>query len=56
MTRPQDATRWTAQQETAIVHRGSDVFVAASAGTGKTAVLTGRCAQFLSDRTLCPPC
>ncbi len=54
MTRPQDATRWTAQQETAIVHRGSDVFVAASAGTGKTAVLTGRCARLLSDRALCP--
>jgi len=54
MTRHADSVQWTRQQETAIGHRGTDVFVAASAGTGKTAVLTGRCAQILCDRTACP--
>jgi ATP-dependent helicase/nuclease subunit A len=40
---------WTDQQITAIRRRGSDVLVTASAGTGKTAVLSGRCADIASD-------
>jgi ATP-dependent helicase/nuclease subunit A len=41
--------KWTDQQERAIRSRGSDVLVTASAGTGKTAVLSGRCADIASD-------
>ena len=40
---------WTAQQSRAISRRGSDVLVTASAGTGKTAVLSGRCADIAAD-------
>nr|MBP8303662.1 UvrD-helicase domain-containing protein [Phycisphaerae bacterium] len=54
MTRRGDRIRWTPQQETAITCGDADVFVGASAGTGKTAVLTGRCARILCDRALCP--
>ncbi len=46
--------RWTEQQRRAIVARGSDVLVTASAGTGKTAVLSGRCANIVSDKSVCP--
>ena len=46
--------KWTEQQLRAIVARGSDVFVTASAGTGKTAVLSGRCVDIVSDKTICP--
>ncbi|MBA7614436.1 ATP-dependent helicase/nuclease subunit A [subsurface metagenome] len=46
--------RWTEQQRRAIRQRGSDVLVTASAGTGKTAVLSGRCVDIVSDRTICP--
>jgi len=45
---------WTAQQLRAITARGSDVLVSASAGTGKTAVLSGRAVKIVSDQTLCP--
>ncbi|MHC4659173.1 MAG: UvrD-helicase domain-containing protein, partial [Planctomycetota bacterium] len=46
--------KWTNQQLRAIVARGSDVLVTASAGTGKTAVLSGRCVNIVSDKTVCP--
>ena len=39
---------WTDEQKQAITHRGSNVFVTASAGTGKTAVLSGRCCDIVS--------
>jgi len=42
--------KWTEQQRRAIDARGSDVLVTASAGTGKTAVLSGRCVELVSDR------
>lgn len=40
---------WTPAQEKAIDTRSCDVIVTASAGTGKTAVLTKRCVNILSD-------
>ncbi|MCK4752205.1 MAG: helicase-exonuclease AddAB subunit AddA [Planctomycetes bacterium] len=43
--------KWTEQQQRAIAARGSDVSVTASAGTGKTAVLSGRCVDIVSDKT-----
>jgi ATP-dependent helicase/nuclease subunit A len=43
--------KWTEQQRRAIAARGSDVLVSASAGTGKTAVLSGRCVDIVSDKT-----
>jgi len=46
--------RWTEAQKQAIGARGSDVLVTASAGTGKTAVLSGRCVDIVSDKTICP--
>ena len=46
--------KWTEQQRRAITARGSDVLVTASAGTGKTAVLSGRCVDIVSDKTICP--
>jgi len=45
---------WTEQQKRAIVARGSDVLVTASAGTGKTAVLSARCVNIISDKSICP--
>jgi len=45
--------KWTEQQERAIRERGSDVLVTASAGTGKTTVLSGRCVNIVSDKTIC---
>lgn len=42
---------WTEQQQNAIDIRDSSVIVSAAAGSGKTAVLTERLAQILSDRT-----
>ncbi len=50
----QKRIKWTDQQKRAITARGSDVLVAASAGTGKTAVLSGRCAGIVSDKSACP--
>ena len=46
--------KWTEQQRRAIAARGSDVLVTASAGTGKTAVLSGRCVDIVSDKSICP--
>ncbi len=46
--------KWTQQQRRAIGARGSDVLVTASAGTGKTAVLSGRCVDIVSDKSACP--
>jgi len=46
--------KWTEQQKKAIDARGSDVLVTASAGTGKTAVLSGRCVSIVSDKSICP--
>lgn len=43
--------KWTEQQRRAITARGSDVLVTASAGTGKTAVLSGRCVDIVADKT-----
>jgi len=45
---------WTEQQKRAILARGSDILVTASAGTGKTAVLSGRCVNIVSDKSVCP--
>jgi ATP-dependent helicase/nuclease subunit A len=44
---------WTNQQRRAIEHRGSDVLVAASAGTGKTSVLSERCVRSVCDAAEC---
>ncbi|HUT31621.1 MAG TPA: helicase-exonuclease AddAB subunit AddA [Sedimentisphaerales bacterium] len=46
--------KWTEQQLRAITARGGDVLVTASAGTGKTAVLSGRCVDIVADRSACP--
>ncbi len=46
--------KWTSQQRRAIKHRGADVLVTASAGTGKTAVLSGRCVDIVADKNVCP--
>ena len=46
--------QWTDQQKQAIAARGGNVFVTASAGTGKTAVLSGRCVSIVSEGSLCP--
>ncbi|MHC4842592.1 MAG: helicase-exonuclease AddAB subunit AddA [Planctomycetota bacterium] len=51
MKNKQKKFEWTKQQTKAIKNRGSDLFVTASAGTGKTAVLSGRCADLVSEKT-----
>ncbi|MBN1973796.1 MAG: helicase-exonuclease AddAB subunit AddA [Sedimentisphaerales bacterium] len=43
--------KWTDQQQQAITAEGSDVLVTASAGTGKTAVLSGRCVHIVSGKS-----
>ena len=48
---PEKKIKWTNQQERAITAEGSDVLVTASAGTGKTAVLSGRCVHIVSEKT-----
>jgi len=40
---------WTVQQKAAITQTGREVLVTASAGTGKTAVLSARCAELLAQ-------
>ncbi len=45
---------WTDQQKSAINARGGDVVVTASAGTGKTAVLSGRCVNIIANKSICP--
>ncbi len=52
---PEDKTpNWTPQQLQAIKARDADVLVSASAGTGKTAVLSGRCVDLVADKKICP--
>jgi ATP-dependent helicase/nuclease subunit A len=46
--------KWTTQQNRAIKEHGRNVFVSASAGTGKTAVLSGRCASIVTNSSACP--
>ena len=43
--------KWTGQQQQAITADGSDILVTASAGTGKTAVLSGRCVHIVSEKS-----
>lgn len=43
--------QWTAQQEAAITARGSDLLVAAAAGSGKTAVLVERICSLVREGT-----
>ena len=45
----QPAVTWTSQQKTAITQRDRDLLVTASAGTGKTAVLSQRCLDILCE-------
>jgi ATP-dependent helicase/nuclease subunit A len=47
-------SKWTPDQQKAISERGHDVLVTASAGTGKTAVLSGRCVDIVADNAACP--
>ena len=42
---------WTDQQKEAITAKGSDILVTASAGTGKTAMLSGKCVHVVSEKT-----
>ena len=44
-----NATRWTPQQKLAIETRGRNILVTASAGTGKTSVLSKRVVDILCD-------
>ena len=46
---PAENIKWTNQQKRAITARESDILVSASAGTGKTAVLSQRCLDLLAD-------
>ncbi len=45
---------WTKGQKQAIESQSGDITVAASAGTGKTSVLSGKCVRALSSSDLCP--
>ena len=45
----QPSVTWTSQQKTAITQRDRDLLVTASAGTGKTAVLSQRCLDILCE-------
>ncbi|MCX8036549.1 MAG: helicase-exonuclease AddAB subunit AddA [Candidatus Sumerlaeia bacterium] len=44
-----ESLKWTDAQRRAIETRGTDLLVAASAGTGKTAVLVERCIRLVTD-------
>ncbi|MCD6394098.1 MAG: UvrD-helicase domain-containing protein, partial [Planctomycetes bacterium] len=44
-----ESLKWTAQQQLAIAARRREILVTASAGTGKTAVLSARCVDILTD-------
>ena len=50
----QSKVKWTTQQNRAIVEHGRNVFVSASAGTGKTAVLSGSCVNIVTNPSACP--
>ncbi|MBU3197331.1 helicase-exonuclease AddAB subunit AddA [Clostridium algidicarnis] len=43
-------TKWTKEQERAITKRGSNLLVAAAAGSGKTAVLVERIIRMITDK------
>ena len=45
---------WTKNQKQAIESQSADITVTASAGTGKTSVLSHRCVRVLSASDLCP--
>ncbi len=51
---PERGINWTGQQKRAITEHARDVVVTASAGTGKTAVLSGSCVNLVSDSRRCP--
>jgi ATP-dependent helicase/nuclease subunit A len=50
----QKKINWTTQQSRAIEEHRRDVFVSASAGTGKTAVLSGSCVDVVKNVSACP--
>jgi ATP-dependent helicase/nuclease subunit A len=50
----QKKIKWTTQQSRAVVEHGRNVFVSASAGTGKTAVLSGSCVDVVTNPSACP--
>jgi ATP-dependent helicase/nuclease subunit A len=50
----QSKIKWTPQQSRAIAEHGRNVFVSASAGTGKTAVLSGSCVDAVKNSSACP--
>jgi ATP-dependent helicase/nuclease subunit A len=50
----QSKVKWTTQQSRAIKEHGRSVFVSASAGTGKTAVLSGSCVNVVTNPSVCP--
>ena len=50
----QSKVKWTPQQSRAIAEHGRNVFVSASAGTGKTAVLSGSCVNIVTNPSACP--
>jgi len=50
----QSKVKWTTQQSRAIAEHGRNVFVSASAGTGKTAVLSGSCVNVVTNLSACP--
>ena len=50
----QKKIKWTTQQSRAVVEHGRNVFVSASAGTGKTAVLSGSCVDIVMNPSACP--
>jgi ATP-dependent helicase/nuclease subunit A len=50
----QSKVNWTTQQSRAIEEHGRNVFVSASAGTGKTAVLSGSCVNVVTNPSACP--
>ncbi|MGA2070840.1 MAG: helicase-exonuclease AddAB subunit AddA [Sedimentisphaerales bacterium] len=51
---PPRRINWTTQQSRAIAEHGRNVFVSASAGTGKTAVLSGSCVNVVTNPSACP--
>ncbi|MBN2019709.1 MAG: helicase-exonuclease AddAB subunit AddA [Sedimentisphaerales bacterium] len=50
----QKKINWTSQQSRAISEHERSVFVSASAGTGKTAVLSGSCVDVVTNASVCP--
>jgi ATP-dependent helicase/nuclease subunit A len=50
----QKKIKWTTQQSRAVEEHGRNVFVSASAGTGKTAVLSGSCVDVVTNPSACP--